>query len=263
MKKLLFAFPMLMVLSWFQYQLNAQCNLKSSASSSIRIQMLAESGSNAASIVWNPENKKYYAIMAGNESFPIEVFDSRGNSLFHSLAKTDVRGLWFNPSTNSIEGNAYSEKGWFTYSLTPDGNPNDLITLREGMNQTGENCSGSFDPQKKIIYFYDGGDEVQGFSRKNGKIKSKITLKGSPVSYEDYNSTTVVFTGCKGKELALLNYEQSEVHLYSIKGKYAGLVSLETDGLTVEDRFNFSYTNNTIFLFDTYSKVWTGFKIFE
>ena len=32
-------------------------------------------GSNGASVAWNPVSKKYYAAMAGNRDFPLEIFD--------------------------------------------------------------------------------------------------------------------------------------------------------------------------------------------
>ena len=66
-------------------------------------------GKRGASIVWHPVQKKYYAVFAGNVDFPMGVFDEKGKRLSpdDQIAMLDTRGLWYDPSTKLISGNAY------------------------------------------------------------------------------------------------------------------------------------------------------------
>ncbi len=87
-----------------------------------------EDGSNGASVVWHPVQKKYYASFAGNSIFPFGVFDAKGKKLSDDSqeAMFDVRGLWYNPITKTIQANGYSDYGWGEYKLDKKVSPQKL-----------------------------------------------------------------------------------------------------------------------------------------
>src|SRR5438552_2828335 len=72
-------------------------------------------GTRGAAVVWHPLQKKYYASFAGNEGYPMAVFDITGKRLSgdEQTCLKDTRGLWYNPKLNKICGNGHSDIGWF------------------------------------------------------------------------------------------------------------------------------------------------------
>ena len=82
-------------------------------------------GTRGAAVIWHPVQKKYYAAFAGNETFPLAVFDVAGKRLSGEdlTCLIDIRGLWYNPKLKKICGNGYSEIGWFSYKLDAKGIP--------------------------------------------------------------------------------------------------------------------------------------------
>jgi len=99
-------------------------------------------GTRGAGVVWHPVQKKYYAVFAGNQGFPLAVFDGTGKRLSDAdqAALIDTRGIWYNPNTKMVCGNGYSDNGWFTYQLSPKGMVMDYNTVVQGMNQPDAQC---------------------------------------------------------------------------------------------------------------------------
>ncbi|MBM3432222.1 MAG: hypothetical protein FJX92_04360 [Bacteroidetes bacterium] len=79
----------------------------------IQLVIPREGGANAANVAWHPIQKKYYAAMAGNISFSLAVYDNTGKLLSPTDQETlfDVRGLWYNPTTKTIQMNGYNDFG--------------------------------------------------------------------------------------------------------------------------------------------------------
>ena len=101
-------------------------------------------GKRGAGVCWNPVTQKYYASFAGNAGFPLAVFDFKGKRLTADTVTTqiDTRGLWYNPKTKKISGNAYSDYGWFSYKLNAKGFPAAVDIILSGENQPEENSVG-------------------------------------------------------------------------------------------------------------------------
>ena len=72
----------------------------------------------------------------------------------------------------------------------------------------------------------------------------------------------MIYTGCKKKELGVLDYELKKIYFFNLKGKFAGTVSLPQNS-TTEDEFGFSFANEMVFIFDKEKRVWTGYAVFE
>lgn len=113
----------------------------------IELKVPKEGGANGAGIVWHPIQKKYYAAMAGNKSFSLAVFDEKGHLLSSpdQSALLDVRGLWYNSKTKTIQANGYDAAGWWEYQLDNKGMPTSIKELKSGKNQPDAQSCGAYD----------------------------------------------------------------------------------------------------------------------
>ncbi|HYG15241.1 MAG TPA: hypothetical protein VEC12_05760, partial [Bacteroidia bacterium] len=59
-------------------------------------------GTNGVAVAWDPGRKVYYAAIAGNPSFPLEMFDEKGNHLHSSETDFDMRGMWWNTAKKML-----------------------------------------------------------------------------------------------------------------------------------------------------------------
>ena len=103
-------------------------------------------GKRGGAVIWHPLQKKYYAVFAGNQTYPLAVFDFAGKRLSGDDLTTleDLRGLWYNPTLKKICGNGYNDNGWFSYKLDAKGIPAEAEIYAAGMNQPGEQSVGVF-----------------------------------------------------------------------------------------------------------------------
>lgn len=230
-------------------------------------------GTRGASVVWNPINKKYYASFAGNMGYPMAVFDIKGTRLSTEDLTTmmDTRGIWYNPVSKQLCGNGYAETGWFAYKLDTKGIPTDAESTFEGMYQPGEQSVGTYNPLTKQVlflslsqvYMYDKDAELKdsvaihwGRKKADGPAADEDIYS----MHEDYNSTSVVYTGIKGQELGFLNVIENQVELYDIKTGYRTKILNLPDTAVAETMFNFAYANGIYWLFNIEMREWVGYK---
>lgn len=226
-------------------------------------------GTRGAGVAWHPVQKKYYAVFAGNAEYPLALFDVKGKLLSEEdlTAMIDTRGIWYDPVSKTIAGNGYGEGGWFNYKINSTGVPSDYNIKIEGMNQPDAQSVGAYNPAvKQVLFLY--GDQVLFYDNK-GQVKDSVEIhwglkKGEDEdeigSADDYNLTTVVYTGIKGQELGLLNTTLSQVELYDIKTGYLSKTFSLPDDAVTESMFNFAYTNGMYWLFNMEERTWTGYK---
>ncbi|HEY6062330.1 MAG TPA: hypothetical protein VIV35_01905 [Chitinophagaceae bacterium] len=232
-------------------------------------------GTRGAAVVWHPVQKKYYAAFAGNYSFPLAVFDIKGNRLSGEEQTTleDLRGLWYNPKLNKICGNGYSDIGWFSYTLDSKGIPAEREIYAAGMNQPGQQSIGVFNAKSNMVHFLYG-QHIYTYNA-DAMLEEDSTIRlypgisktediddiddGSTLS-EDYSSNVLIYTGIPKAEFGLLNVVQRQVELYNRK---TGLLTQKLklpDELPTWPAFNFSYANGTYWAFDQDTRIWTGYK---
>lgn len=232
-------------------------------------------GTKGASIVWHPVQKKYYAAMAGNINYPLAVFDAAGKALSPDSLNTmaDIRGLWYNPVSKLIQGNCYSDMGWFSYKLNNKGMPVAADFFLEGEHQPGYQLAGVYDPAKQqVLFLFEGrvhfysmkgepqGEPLQinwGRTQKDGPDESGLFMDETPT---DYNITHMIFTGIKGAELGFLNCEEERIELYNKANGYMVKTIQLPDGAVTSTSFNFAYTNGMYWLFNIELRTWTGYK---
>jgi hypothetical protein len=244
----------------------------------LELKIPREGGANGASVAWHPVFKKYYAAMAGNVSYCLGVFDATGKLLSPSELNTkfDIRGLWYNPVAKTLQMNGYNDFGWGEYRLNSKGFPDTVEVLHEGMNQPDEQSVGAFDPQKKWVYFFNEEGNLDVYDLKDGKYQDNIELSlgrtkkddeetdaalaGNYDAIDDYNRSSIVFTGIPGAEIGLLNHLESRVELYNLKdGHLTRKIALPADA-PVNNFLNFSYCNGTWWLFDKQARIWKGYR---
>ena len=228
------------------------------AKKDVQLRIDALNGTNGSAVAWDSKRKVYYAVIAGNADFPLEQFTEAGEFLLGSTALTDTRGLWYNPKTKTLEGNAAGELGLFKHQLGTDGDAVATEVLFPGQNQPDFQSVGAINPKKQEIYFYYD-DVFYRYSRKYGTVKASIMLYGYPADPADLNTTTVIFTGRKGEELGVLDHQANKVYLFNLKGTYSATVQLPNDAISFK-MFRFSYANGKIWLYDTQSRSWQGYS---
>jgi hypothetical protein len=230
-------------------------------------------GANAASVVYNPKTKRYYAAQAGNMNFPLVIFDESGSVVSDAEQTTmiDVRGLWYNPKTKNIEGNGYDDNGWFSYELDKNGLPEKVTVRKQGTNQPDGNSAGVLNTNDNevlflsglniVCYTTDGTDKRKTIQLHFGATSAADDTQLSATDFENsYNIRSLIYTGTKGAEIGLLNVAKKQVELYDIKTGYMKQVVQLPAGFKIETYFNFSYSNDTYWLFDKEERYWYGYR---
>lgn len=238
----------------------------------LALQMPGESGSNGAAVAWHPVFKKYYASMAGNSSFPMGVFDINGKLVSDEEleARFDIRGLWYNSDTKTLQMNGYNDFGWAEYQLDKKGIPEDVTVLREGMNQPNTQAAGAYNAKEEKIYFFNSEEAtIEIYDLSTSSYEDNIELRlgrseGKSGDNEDvidkYNSSTVVYTGLPKAEIGLLNHEDNVVELYNIKTGYLTQKLVLPAEAPAQPMLNFAYSNGIYWLFDKSGRSWMGYK---
>lgn len=225
----------------------------------LRMRVEGEGGRNGTAVVWNPKNKLYYTAIAGNGDFPLETFDENGKFIQTVKAGKDLRGMWWNKT--QLEANCYESGGISHIRIDNKAKATGVHeAIHVGMIQPDANSVGTYyEKKKEILYLYNG--DVLGYSRTTGNSTSTFIDLELPVSVDHINSTTMIFTGIKKKEIGILNPDARKVYLFDLKtGEHTETITLPKSAIT-KDWFNWSYANGHIFIFENLTRTWTGYKI--
>jgi hypothetical protein len=227
--------------------------------------MPEEGGSNGASVVYHPVLKKYYAAMAGNASYPFAVFDVKGKLITSIEAGFDVRGMWYNSKTKTIQANGYNDFGWTNFILDVKGKPTGNKIFVEGLMQPNDQSVGLFNDKLQKMYFlndmaiieYDlKGNEVKTFQLFPNIVATDSAETGLP----EYYNRTPIFTGIIKSEIGLLNNTGKTIELYNLAtGKPSFKWQLPAD-IPDNAQFNIAYTNSIVWLFNKETRTWLGYK---
>ncbi|HEX7846255.1 MAG TPA: hypothetical protein VF476_10690 [Chitinophagaceae bacterium] len=228
-------------------------------------------GTRGASVAWHPVLKKYYAAFAGNVGYPLAVFDATGKRLSGDDQKTffDIRGMWYNPTSKTIQANGYDDFGWGEYKLDAKGIPTDIEVLFDDMNQPTEQSTGIYSTREKMVYFFNGEGNLDKYDISSAEVEGSVTLHlGKTKASDDFENADVVadyntaaaYTDLPGSEIALLNHYEKRIELYSIRTGYKTKELKLPESAPVEATFNFAYCNGTYWLFDMKTRTWKGFK---
>jgi hypothetical protein len=275
MKKIIFLLPVMLFTAMAGMQ--AQVSTKT-LKKVLELKINREFGSNAASVAWHPGKKKYYAAMAGNVDFPLDVFDEKGKQVSADDQKTlfDIRGMWYNANTKTIQMNGYSDNGFAEYTINTKDIPVSVSNLNLKITPPYIQSVAAFDAKSGQIYFYNEDGKIEVYNYKDGGYVTTLQLslglskkdvdnegfeaEDNYYVAEDYNNTTVVFTGIAKAEFGLLNYYEKRVELYNKADGHMTQILKLPDDAPAPDFLNFSYCNGIFWLFDKENRIWMGYK---
>lgn len=231
----------------------------------IELAMPGDLGSNGASVVYHPIQKKYYAAFAGNADYPLAVFDLKGKLLNDTAVGFDARGMWYNSKTKTIQANGYNDFGWTNFKLNKKGFPTGNDVFISGLNQPNEQSVGLFNDNLQAVYFLKDMSLVQydtkGTEGKTIQLYPKIVAEDSMTDeLPEYYNLTPIYTGLLKGEIGLLNNTDQTIELYNIAtGKPTSKWQLPTD-IPDNSIFNIAYANGIVWLFDKSRRTWLGYK---
>ena len=156
------------------------------------------------------------------------------------------------------------------------GVPYDVKPFLKGQLQPFPNSVAQYNMRENLVHFLKGSTVVSYNAATGAEDKTKTFLlkvgygKKTPPPADlkidsnavliNHNTTTVIYTGISNAEFGLLNVQTKEIELYS---KTDGLLSqklkLPADAI-VNDKLNFSFSNNTYFLYDAKKRAWVGYR---
>jgi Secretion system C-terminal sorting domain len=240
-----------------------QCNLFANAVPGIFLDYQSTNLLNCSGVGFNPIMGRYYAVRAGNASFPMETWSSTGTQLFTTNAGFDWRGMWWNPNTSQLEGNGYAAEGLWRCDLDGSGMAvNSGSYIFTGQAQPDIQSVGDYDPvANEIVYYYSGS--IYRYSRATNALIGSYPLLGIPVPLSYINNNTVVFTNCVGKEIGILDYFNKRIYVFQKNtGIYMGMSQLPA-ATVVSSSFRFSYANGLAWLFNLSLGNWYSFRILD
>ncbi len=224
-------------------------------------QIQGDNGTNASAVVWNPEKKLYFTLIAGNKDYPFEAFDSKGTSVYAQDVKIDGRGMWYNKSKKRLEINAAGDNGWYFINLNQEMTTHTMVSINSGQNQPDFNSVGTFDNKKQVIFFNTNNISIEHYNYSKPEKKKETSLEIRTGTVDHYNNTSIGYTGKKNYEYVLLNYKKKELIYFNKKGIESGSTKLPGSAV-VSERFKFSYANDRVFLYDIDTRTWTAYKVF-
>lgn len=220
-------------------------------------------GTNASAVTYIPGPNVYVTCIAGNEDYPIEVFDGSGKTLGTLTAGLDIRGIWYNPATQRLEANAYGEGGWFSCTLDAQGVPSgEWATIRAGQHQPEEQSVLTYVPSIKKLVTITGDKSFSFWGRKNAKQKL-CYQHGTPGDTDWYiNPYCVGYTGNNAYPIAVLELNAGQILYFDLKGTYKGATQID-GGIPEMDGFRFAYANGFAFIYDEVDRIWRAYQTFE
>lgn len=224
----------------------------------MRYKVVATNGTNACAVTYNPEKQLYYTAFAGNSSYPLEVFDGKGQNRYTGMAGVDLRSLWYNPKKNSLQGLGYPKRGLFNIALGDEGLPGTPQISRDSIAAIPSQSTAAWDGKAGILFF--DGQWLYRFTA-GLKQKKKFEPQAIPGDMANLNNTTVVYTGVKGYELGFYDSFEGKVYFTDLKGSYSGTSLLPASAPRAES-FRFSFANGLVWLFNGNERTWFAYRVF-
>lgn len=230
-------------------------------------------GANGGGVAWHAGQQKYYTAITGNTYYPMFMYNAEGKRLGDTTMNTmfDVRGLWYNTSSGTLQTNGYKNFGIGEYVLDNEGMPESVKKLPLRSLQPDEQSVGAYDTANKVLYFFEkntgniirenfGGtaDTVTLYLGIKKKRKAKGHKNNTVIAR--YNENTCIYSGITHKEIGLLNAKEKQIELYSAEtGLLKKIYKLPPDA-PLEYSLNFSCSNGIYWLFDKKKREWRGYQ---
>lgn len=230
-------------------------------------------GINGAGVAWDPDHQIYYAAIAGNSYFPMFMYNAEGKRIGDTTMNTmfDVRGLWYNTTTKTLQASGYKSFGLAEYILGSDLAPESIRKMPIPSRQPNEQSAAAFDTGNKVLYFYDSstGNVIREFFTGSydtvilylgAKHKKRKNEHRNGTVKSHYNENSCIYTGIKRAEIGLLNAKERQLELYSAKTGLIKYVRKLPSDVPVEYSLNFSSSNGIYWFFDRKKREWRGYR---
>lgn len=229
----------------------------------IELKIQGQGGTNGSAVAFDPILKRYFTAMAGNTTYPLDVFDRSGRFIATNNCNADIRGLFYNPEFSTIECNTYQNHNIMSFFFENNGKlkTNSPKSVLSNLEATEPNACLNFDIlNKKYIAFDKAKMSVSRFSYDDGKKERDLKVK-LPNNGENINYTSVIYIDIQDGAYGFLDFIKKQVILIDPKtGSPLATIQLPSNAKT-NDAFRFAYANGEIFLFDVDKRIWTGYKI--
>lgn len=215
-------------------------------------------GNNGSAVAYNDVHNVYYIAIAGNADFPLEALSREGVVLQSSNTGYDLRGLWYNPYTKRVEGNAYNG-GIYAQDIDSRGYPRGAAyqVLNDNFRPDAQSVA-SYDGKKALYYYHK--EKVSVVKLKDHQLHKEVKLEAPADA--NYSTYSMLYTGVKGYELGLLEVKSGQVHLFNKKGAFTGRVNVPSE-LPLPGAFRLSYANGMMWVYDVNERTWHGLKLFN
>lgn len=242
------------------FSLLAQTPLKN-AVEVMKYSIVSEGGNNACAVTYNPGTGYYYTAFAGNATFPLEVFGANGKSIAQTETGVDLRSLWYDAKSNTLQGLAYPQRGKFTIGLSGAGVPVSIKVPGGKQIMSIPNSQSTSVPAGKFGLLMFDGATVYRIKPSSLKVKGTIVPKNLPGDRANLNYTTVVYTGVKNYELGFYDSFEAKMYFTDLSGTYTGTSLLPTTAPQAA-AFRLSYANNLLWLYDADERTWFAYRTF-
>ncbi len=261
MKKLLqFIIIIILLALFFKQEASAQTPLDT-ATQGIVLQCSGGTD-NRAGIAYNPNQQFYYSANAGSGSYPMETFSVTGTALASIASGYSYRGIWWNPTNNSLEGKVYNTAGIVQQNL--DGNYYPLgtgTTIVSGSGPDAQSC-GDYDwVDDEVLYYYNGS--IYRYDRATHTLINSVAITGLPsgATTTNLNSNTAAYTNIAGMEAGVYDHVNKAFYFINkTTGAYVAKSQLPMTAPAAAS-FQMGFENNRLWLYNTTTSQWEAYLV--
>lgn len=244
----------------------------------ITLSQINQKGASSVSLAWLDNLKIYAAAVSTDSTSWFDFFDKSGKYINSLLANAKVGGLWYNDTQKVLQASTLGDYSVLSYKVFMQKDtlaPNKFTYAEVSLNLEEvyvSNVALCFDTVEQLLYSVEFNDEsgmnlfALDFYDLEYGVASFSQLGELPVGISKLNQKTAVYTGRKGFEYGLYNFDDKVVYLYPNDfsqqdyNKVAKTIVLDAEAPAVKE-FGVAYTNHLFWLFDKAKGTWSGYKL--
>ena len=237
----------------------SQCSPKANAVSDLTLQCSGGTAQRSA-VAFYPTQNVYYSVNEGSTSNPIETFSYTGGShLSTTLQAGNYAGFWYNVNLGLLEGNDYNQSAIVQQSINPINSfALSTTSIVANASMPSSLSCGQFDPATNEVIYYNALT-IYKYSRSTGVLNSTLAITGLPSTF--INANSIIYTGIAGYELGVFDYVNRKVYLINYTTGACVFSCQLPLTAPAPASFGVSFANNRLFLFDSSSLCWYGYKL--
>jgi len=210
-------------------------------------------------VAFHPVYQRYYASSGGGGGSTVATSTSAGVLIGTTSHNFDNRGLWYNSTTNRIEGSRFSADIIGYYPMDVNGTLNgNVVTITTGSFSTDGQQGATYNSaaNEYLIRVTSGSNIVRRYSV-TGSLLGTITVNFP--SGSNFQTNHVQYTGIAGRELGFYDYTNKRFYTFSIAGgNFSHYYQLPATAPAIST-WGFSYANGRVFLHN--GSLWLGYPV--